>query len=168
MIGESHYRLGGERHVKGSGQFTDDVKVPRMLHAVVLRSPHAHARLVSIDAKRALDMTGVHAVLTANDVPASATIPNRLAPPQGDADAALTGAHVVVGDTFHYPRQTAAALETRGLVAVPPDPRGGELHLIGSTKCIHINRTILAKIFDIPVGALRLTEVDVGGGFGLR
>src|SRR4029079_9831213 len=51
---------------------------------------------------------------------------------------------------------------------VPPDPRGGELHLIGSTKCIHINRTILAPIFGIPVGALRLTEVDVGGGFGVR
>jgi carbon-monoxide dehydrogenase large subunit len=86
----------------------------------------------------------------------------------GDADAALAAAHLVVRETFHYPRQTAAALETRGLVAVPPDPRGGELHLIGSTKCIHINRTILAKIFDIPVGALRLTEVDVGGGFGVR
>ena len=71
-------------------------------------------------------------------------------------------------ERFTYPRQTAAALETRGLVAVPPDPRGGELHLIGSTKCIHINRTILAPIFGIPVGALRLTEVDVGGGFGVR
>src|SRR5947207_14525157 len=83
MIGESHYRLGGERHVKGSGQFTDEVKVPGMLHAVVLRSPHAHARLVSIDAKRALDMTGVRAVLTANDVPANAIIPNRVAAPKG-------------------------------------------------------------------------------------
>ena len=50
----------------------------------------------------------------------------------------------------------------------PPDPRGGELHLIGSTKCIHINRTILAPIFGLPPGALRLTEVDVGGGFGVR
>src|SRR6266852_411990 len=59
-------------------------------------------------------------------------------------------------------------METRGLVAVPPDPRGGELHLIGSTKCIHINRTILAPIFGVPPGALRLTEVDVGGGFGAR
>ena len=66
------------------------------------------------------------------------------------------------------PRQTAAALETRGLVAVPPGTSGGELHLIGSTKCIHINRTILAPIFGIPPGALRLTEVDVGGGFGVR
>src|SRR2546425_12574318 len=52
--------------------------------------------------------------------------------------------------------------------SVPPDPRGGELHLIGSTKCIHINRMILAPIFGIPLGALRLTEVDVGGGFGVR
>jgi carbon-monoxide dehydrogenase large subunit len=75
---------------------------------------------------------------------------------------------VVLRERFRYPRQTAAALETRGLVAVPPDPRGGELHLIGSTKCIHINRTILAPIFGIPLGALRLTEVDVGGGFGVR
>jgi len=248
MIGESHYRLGGERFVKGTGQFTDDVSVPGLLHAVVLRSPHAHARLVSIDTKRAMELRGVHAVLTAADIPATAIIPNRVGAPPGterylqpaiardvvrfvgepvalvvgddpyvardaadridvvyetlpacasagaslaagarrlfantdsnnvatitmrvgDADAALSGAHVVVRDTFSYPRQTAAALETRGLVAVPPDPRGGELHLIGSTKCIHINRTILAKIFDIPVGALRLTEVDVGGGFGVR
>jgi aerobic carbon-monoxide dehydrogenase large subunit len=86
----------------------------------------------------------------------------------GDADRALGEAALVMRDRFTYPRQTACALETRGLVAVPPDPRGGELHLLGSTKCIHINRTILAPIFGIPPGALRLTEVDVGGGFGVR
>ncbi len=86
----------------------------------------------------------------------------------GDAGAALAAAHLVVHERFRHPRQTAVALETRGLVAVPPDPRGGELHLIGSTKCIHINRGILAPIFGIPPGALRLTEVDVGGGFGVR
>jgi carbon-monoxide dehydrogenase large subunit len=248
MIGESHYRLGGERFVKGAGQFTDDVRMTGMLHATVLRSSHAHARLVSVATKRAREMPGVHAVLTARDVPPTAVIPNRVPAPAGtenylqpaiardvvrfvgepvavvvaddpyvardaveriavvyeplpacasssaalapgaprlfagtdsnnvatitmrvgDADSALGRAHLVLRETFHYPRQTAAALETRGLVAVPPDPHGGELHLIGSTKCIHINRTILAKIFDIPVGALRLTEVDVGGGFGVR
>ena len=107
---------------------------------------------------------GAPRLFTGTDSNNVATITMRV----GDAEAALTGAHLVVRDTFYYPRQTAAALETRGLVAIPPDPRGGELHLIGSTKCIHINRTILAKIFDIPVGALRLTEVDVGGGFGVR
>jgi len=248
MIGEAHPRLGGDRFVAGTGRFVDDVRVPGMLHAAVLRSPHAYARLVSIDAKRARDLAGVHAVLTAADVPAAAIIPNRVPAPKGtdrylqpaiardvvryvgepvalvvaddpylardaldridvvyqplaacastgealgagaarlfpgtdsnnvatitmrvgDADRALAAAQLRLRERFTYPRQTAAALETRGLVAVPPDPRGGELHLIGSTKCIHINRTILAPIFGIPVGALRLTEVDVGGGFGVR
>ena len=248
MIGESHPRLGGERYVAGAGRFVDDVRLSGMLHAAVLRSPHAHARLVSVDAKRAREMPGVHVVLTAADVPAAGIIPNRVPAPAGaerylqpaiartvvryvgepvallvaddpyvardaleridavyeplaacpsvaaalapgaprlfagtdtnnvatitmrvgDADAALAGAAVAIRERFEYPRQTAAALETRGLVAVPPDPRGGELHLIGSTKCIHINRTILAPIFGIPPGALRLTEVDVGGGFGVR
>jgi carbon-monoxide dehydrogenase large subunit len=248
MIGEAHPRLGGERFVRGSGRFVEDVRVPGMLHAAVLRSPHAHARLVSIDTKRARDLPGVQAVFTAADVPANAIIPNRVPAPKGaerylqpaiardvvrfvgepvalvvaddpyiaqdaleridvvyqplsacpstsealgpraarlfagtdsnnvatitmrvgDADKALAGAALVLRERFSYPRQTAAALETRGLVAVPPDPRGGELHLIGSTKCIHINRTILAPIFGIPLGALRLTEVDVGGGFGVR
>ncbi|HYB43083.1 MAG TPA: xanthine dehydrogenase family protein molybdopterin-binding subunit [Candidatus Methylomirabilis sp.] len=86
----------------------------------------------------------------------------------GDADAALAAAPLVLRERFLHPRQTAAALETRGLVAVPPESAGGELHLLGSTKCIHINRGILAPIFGIPPGALRLTEVDVGGGFGVR
>src|SRR5262249_13964011 len=93
-----------------------------------------------------------------------AVIPMRV----GDVDRALAGAALRFRERFSYPRQTAAALETRGLVAVPPDPRGGELHLLGSTKCIHINRGILAPIFGVPPGALRLTEVDVGGGFGAR
>src|SRR5438045_9561325 len=83
MIGAAHARIGGERLVTGAGRFVADVAVPGMLHAVVLRSPHAHARLVSIDAKRALEMPGVHAVFTAKDVPATAIIPNRVPAPQG-------------------------------------------------------------------------------------
>jgi len=183
-----------------------DVRVEGMLHAAVLRSRHAHARLLSIDAKRALELPGVRLVLTAADVPEAAVIPNRVGAPPGterylqpaiargvvryvgepvalvvaddryvaedaleridviydplpacasvadalapgaprlfpgtesnnvavipmrvgDADRALDRAAVVVRERFTYPRQTAAALETRGLVAVPPDPGGGE------------------------------------------
>src|SRR5438445_2437964 len=83
MIGEAHPRLGGDRFVAGTARFVDDVRVPGMLHAAVLRSPHAHARLVSIDAKRARDLSGVHAALTAADVPAGAIIPNRVPAPPG-------------------------------------------------------------------------------------
>jgi carbon-monoxide dehydrogenase large subunit len=83
MIGDSHPRLGGERFVGGTGRFVDDVRVPGMLHAAVVRSPHAHARLVSIDTKAARDLRGVHAVLTAADVPAAAIIPTRVGAPPG-------------------------------------------------------------------------------------
>src|SRR5881409_2488924 len=83
MIGDSHPRLGAERLVTGAGRFVDDIRAPGMFHAAVLRSPHAHARLLSIDAKRARDLPGVHAVLTAADVPAIAVIPNRVPAPTG-------------------------------------------------------------------------------------
>src|SRR5438309_6522505 len=83
LIGESHRRLGGERLVTGAGCFVEDVRVPGMLHAAVLRSPHAHARLLSIDAKRARELPGVRLVLTAADVPAAAIIPNRVPAPAG-------------------------------------------------------------------------------------
>src|SRR2546422_2117014 len=83
VIGEAHPRLGGDRFVTGAGRFVEDVWVDGMLHAAVLRSPHAHARLVSIDTKAARDLPGVHAVLTRADVPAAAVIPNRVPAPKG-------------------------------------------------------------------------------------
>ena len=248
MIGSAEPRVGGERLASGAGRFVADVRVPGMLEAAVLRSRHAHARVGRIDARRALALPGVRAVLTAADVPDKAVIPHRVAAPDGtarylqpaiargvvryagepialviaedryvavdalalidvayeplpvcatveaaltpgaprlfantdsnnvavirmrvgDADRAIGEAPLVIRERFTYPRQTACALETRGLVAVPPAVTGGELHLLGSTKCIHINRSILAPIFELPVGGLRLTEVDVGGGFGVR
>ena len=248
MIGSAEPRVGGERLASGAGRFVADVRVPGMLEAAVLRSRHAHARVGRIDARRALALPGVRAVLTAADVPDKAVIPHRVPAPDGtarylqpaiargvvryagepialviaedryvavdalalidvayeplpvcatveaalapgaprlfantdsnnvavirmrvgDADRAIGEAPLVIRERFTYPRQTACALETRGLVAVPPAVTGGELHLLGSTKCIHINRSILAPIFELPMGGLRLTEVDVGGGFGVR
>src|SRR5947209_2769231 len=50
-----------------------------------MRSRHAHARVVRIDAGRALALPGVRAVLTASDVPAKAVIPNRVPAPEGIA-----------------------------------------------------------------------------------
>src|SRR5207237_10628695 len=75
MIGEAHPRLGGDRFVAGTGRFVEDVRVTGLLRAAVLRSPHAHARLVSIDAKRARELPGVHVVLTGAAVPSAAMIP---------------------------------------------------------------------------------------------
>src|SRR5262249_45079075 len=53
----------------GRAQFGADFSLPGMLWGKVLRSPHAHARIRSIDASAALALPGVHAVLTAADLP---------------------------------------------------------------------------------------------------
>jgi aerobic carbon-monoxide dehydrogenase large subunit len=53
----------------GQARYVDDIKLPGTLHACFVRSPHAHAHIRAIDAKAALAMAGVHAVLTADDLP---------------------------------------------------------------------------------------------------
>ena len=55
------------RFVAGRGRFIDDLGRPGMLHAAILRSPHAHARIVSMDTERAATLEGVAAVLTGAD-----------------------------------------------------------------------------------------------------
>jgi carbon-monoxide dehydrogenase large subunit len=61
-------RLEDPRLLRGKGKFVDDIDLPAMLHAAVLRSPHAHARLLGIDISAALALPGVHLVLTAHDL----------------------------------------------------------------------------------------------------
>src|SRR5688572_21225582 len=55
----------------GRGRFVDDIALPGMLHAAVLRSPHGHALIRGIDKSAALRMPGVHAVFTHADLPES-------------------------------------------------------------------------------------------------
>ena len=58
------------RFLTGKATFIDDVKLPGMLYAAVLRSPHAHARIKAVDVSEALKLTGVVSVLTFADLPA--------------------------------------------------------------------------------------------------
>jgi carbon-monoxide dehydrogenase large subunit len=57
-----------KRLVSGHGRYVDDIKLPRMLHACFARSPHAHAKIVSIDIESAKRTPGVVAVFTAADI----------------------------------------------------------------------------------------------------
>src|SRR6266436_10001791 len=57
------------RFVRGRGQYVDDLAPDGLLHAVILRSSVAHGRIRSIDAAAALKIAGVHAVITARDMP---------------------------------------------------------------------------------------------------
>ncbi len=68
-IGESPLRPDGVAKLKGEFQYASDLVWDEMLWGATTRSPHAHARIVSIDVAPALAIGGVHAVLTAEDVP---------------------------------------------------------------------------------------------------
>src|SRR6202046_2329118 len=56
------------RFIRGEGTYLDDIRLPGMLHGAVLRSPYAHAKIVSIDTSAALAYPGVAAVITAKDL----------------------------------------------------------------------------------------------------
>ena len=66
--GQALKRFEDPRLVTGMGVFVDDVKLPGMLYASFLRSPHAHARIRAIDASEARSMPGVVAVLIGEDI----------------------------------------------------------------------------------------------------
>ena len=68
IIGSSIRRREDPALITGRGKYTDDLKLQGMLHAAIVRSPHAHARIRSIETKAALAVEGVVAVYTADDV----------------------------------------------------------------------------------------------------
>jgi 4-hydroxybenzoyl-CoA reductase subunit alpha len=69
VIGRRLLRTDGLDKSTGRAVYTDDIALPAMLHGRILRSPHAHARILSIDTSRAEAMDGVHAVITGRDMP---------------------------------------------------------------------------------------------------
>ena len=70
-IGQGVSRFEDPRLVRGGGRYTDDIKLPGLVHGVVLRSPHAHAKIRSIDITAAKTAPGVLAVLTSADIKAA-------------------------------------------------------------------------------------------------
>ena len=63
-IGHTTPRVDAIARVTGQAKYTNDIKLPGMLYARVLRSPHPHARIVSIDTREASGLPGVQAVIT--------------------------------------------------------------------------------------------------------
>ena len=70
LFGTKVPRVEDQRFLRGQGRYVDDLlhDDPRLLHAAVLRSPHAHARITDIDVSDVLDVDGVMAVWTHEDL----------------------------------------------------------------------------------------------------
>ncbi len=62
-LGHSRKRVEDARFIRGKGNYIDDLKLPGMLHLDIVRSPYAHAKIKSIDTKKALAIPGVLAVI---------------------------------------------------------------------------------------------------------
>jgi aerobic carbon-monoxide dehydrogenase large subunit len=114
-MGAKHFgarvtRLEDPALLSGRGRFVDDVKVPGVLHACFVRSPYAHARVLGVDAKPALDMPGIHAVIVANDLPdpmRSQAMPLLL--PNASISALCTQ-HVLAREEVYYVGQAVAVV----------------------------------------------------------
>jgi aerobic carbon-monoxide dehydrogenase large subunit len=111
-VGRAMKRIEDPRLVKGIGTYVDDMKLPGLLHAAILRSPYAHARVVRIDTAAAKAIPGVVGVFTGADVnascgavPCAASIPDLKAPTHT----------VLAGDRVYFVGHAVA-------VAVATDP----------------------------------------------
>ena len=248
LIGRSVPRRKNRELLSGNGIYVADIHLEGQVYARMVRSTSAHARLLAVDASEALQIPGVLAVFTAQDVPdtpipiripfavspeAEAALQSPLArgvvryvgepvavvvatdpylaedaaelvvvdldeldpvlnpatagdrsQPRvnealgsntvsrqsfvyGDVDAAFAEADVVIERRLGVHRVTAAPMETRGLVA-DYDRGSGVLTLWGGAKVKHFTRDLVARALQMAPEDIRVIEVEVGGGFGIR
>jgi 4-hydroxybenzoyl-CoA reductase alpha subunit len=94
QIGKSHRKVDAVDRMRGIMRYTDDLKLPGMLHCKIKRSPHPHAKIIRIDASKALAMSGVFGVVTGKDFP----IPYGVIPWTPDENALAVDKVCHVGD----------------------------------------------------------------------
>src|SRR6267378_1049482 len=139
-IGRSVRRKEDGRLLTGRGRYVADLQLPGLLHAAIVRSPHAHARVERVDARRALAHPGVVAVLTITDLPECAAA---------------------------VPPIAAMPIEPRGVVAQPDAP-DGRLTVWASTQVPFAVRAAVAAALGLAEEQVRVIAPDVGGGFGAK
>jgi 4-hydroxybenzoyl-CoA reductase subunit alpha len=138
VIGGRHGRVDGHAQVTGFAQFADDIVLPQMLHARLLRSPHPHAKIVSIDTRSAEAMDGVHAVITGKDMPTKYGI----IPWTRDE-------HALALDTVRYVGDAVAAVAACD-----------ELTARAACAAIEVTYDVLEPLFD-PAEAAERTDVTL-------
>ena len=102
-IGHSMKRVEDTRLLTGSGTYADDVSLPNMAHAAVLRSPHAHARIVSIDKSKAEALPGVLCVMTGAEAA-------EVTGPCADFSSPPTTQHCIAVDKVRHVGEAVAAV----------------------------------------------------------
>lgn len=109
VLGQRPVRHDGADKVTGKAVYTADVQLPGMVHGKIVRSPHAHAKIKSIDASEALKLPGVFAVVTAADFP---NLDNKVAVmgEAGQVNLAHLAANCLAKDKVLYRGHAVAAV----------------------------------------------------------
>src|SRR3989454_765469 len=147
VVGKAHRKVDATAKVTGVTRFADDLFLPRMLFAKLLRSPHPHARILSIDPSRAASVPGVKAVLTGKDLP----IPFGILPVSQDEHALALDKVRFVGDPVAAVAATTEEAATQAL------------DLIAVEYYVH---RALAKVLELPAARIRVIACPNGGAFG--
>jgi carbon-monoxide dehydrogenase large subunit len=106
-VGQPLRRTEDPRLLRGQGRYVDDLRLPGTLHVAVVRSPHAHARLLGIDTARAAGVPGVRGVVTAADLDGVAVMRSDTL----DAETCrATAWPVLARDRVHYAGEAVAAV----------------------------------------------------------
>jgi carbon-monoxide dehydrogenase large subunit len=143
FVGDRHLRKEDPRLLTGRGRYVGDIALPGMLHAVLLRSPHAHARIVRVDTARARAHPGVVDVVTCADL-GSARRALPIVPPHAD----LRGRNFtpLAGDRARFVGEPVAAIvaenryaaeDARELVDVEYEPLPSAQTLEPDTPAVH-------------------------------
>ncbi len=138
VLGTRQRKTDGLEKSTGRARYADDLVLPGLLHGKILRSPHPHARIVSIDASAALALPGVHGVVTGAEMP----IPFGIIVWTPDENALAT-------DKVRYIGDAVAAV-----AAVDEDTANRALELI------QVEYEVLEAVLD-PFEAVRRTDVQV-------
>jgi CO/xanthine dehydrogenase Mo-binding subunit len=173
LIGKNYTTPDLVAKVTGRAKYAEDYRAEGMLFCKLLLSPRPHARVTRIDASAALAMPGVHAVLTADDMPAPPPPP---APPAAPpAPAAQGGARMSsraspkptwsssTRSTSSPPRHQP--LETRTAMAYW---QNGKLYLHGSTQSVSRTVAAVAGWVGVPQSDVVVISEYCGGGFGSK
>lgn len=159
LMGQGVQRVEDQRFLRGQGRYVDDVAVdPATLHAAVLRSPHAHARIVDIDVDAVLDIEGVHAVWTHDDLTGPMAEPLPLLIPHPTLTHGRTQ-YALAKDEVNYAGEAVAFV-------VAEDRYVAE----DALAAIRVTYDVLAPVVGIDAAraADRLVHDDVPGNVGAR
>ncbi len=136
VVGTRPIRHDGTDKVTGRARYGSDIKLSGLLHGYILRSPHAHARIISIDTTRAASVPGVHAVCTNADMPSATHRAGDLG--EGIVDWYHLNQNVLAADKVLYTGHAVAAVAA------------DSVHIAEeAARLIEVEYEVLAPVLDV-------------------